>query len=137
MPQINFVRRTARPRRTIGDFYTNLDLFGESYIMEDPIMDESQEKKLEKKLEKEFEKIAKQPVDLLRNMGPSAVDSMIKQAFTMCWMLLPAEKKNATNTIIVMKSIFDCNIKIWEDDSNTFSQTSESQGADEQHLSNG
>lgn len=52
--------------------------------------------------------------------GPGHVDSQIRQAIQMCWMMLPADKKNPDELEATLRNIFDRAIKDFREDSATF-----------------
>ena len=59
--------------------------------------------------------------DKFRSMfGPNQVDEQIRQAIHVCWMLLPADKRNPDEVERQMRRIVDRALKDFRDDSEAF-----------------
>jgi hypothetical protein len=59
--------------------------------------------------------------DKMRDMfGPGQVDSLIRQAIQMCWMMLPGDKKTVDELEKHARRIFDRAVANLRDDSDAF-----------------
>jgi hypothetical protein len=57
----------------------------------------------------------------MRDMfGPNAVDNAIRQALNICWMCLPAEKKNVEELSVQMRRILERALANAKEDEGTF-----------------
>jgi hypothetical protein len=52
--------------------------------------------------------------------GPGQVDQQIRQAIQMCWMMLPAGKKNADEMEKQMRRVFERSIRNMREDGEAF-----------------
>ena len=53
-------------------------------------------------------------------MGPQAVDQSLRQAISMCWMMLPKEKKTVAGVEEVMRRVVDRAVADFNEDAATF-----------------
>ena len=69
----------------------------------------------------ESEESRKQRVEAMRDMFSAAqVEQTIGSAISICWMMLPAEKKNVATVVTEMRRIFQRSIKNLEEDAAAF-----------------
>ena len=57
---------------------------------------------------------------MMAMFGPGQVDSSIRQAIQMCWMMLPADKKTPYELEATIRRIVDRAIENFREDSKTF-----------------
>ena len=63
----------------------------------------------------------KQRMDAMRDMfSPAQVEQTIGSAISICWMMLPAEKKNVATVVAEMRRIFERSMKNPEEDAAAF-----------------
>jgi len=65
-------------------------------------------------------------VAMANMMGPQAVDQLIRQAISTCWLLLPAEKKNVATLETEIRRILDRAITNLKEDCTAFETESQS-----------
>jgi hypothetical protein len=69
----------------------------------------------------ESEESRKQRAEAMRDMfSPAQVEQTVGQAISICWMMLPAERKNVATVVAEMRRIFERSIKNLEDDATAF-----------------
>ncbi len=70
------------------------------------------------------------PADLRKLMdesGPWVLDSLVRQAFTMCWMMLPKKKRSTQMVVDILTKLFERNIQNFLADGEIF-ETGDSNG---------
>ncbi|MGB7157950.1 MAG: hypothetical protein WBD40_07775 [Tepidisphaeraceae bacterium] len=71
------------------------------------------------------EEARKKHLEAMREtFSPAQVEQVIGQAISICWMMLPPEKKNVANVVVEMRRIFERSIKNLEDDAAAFGVSS-------------
>ena len=69
----------------------------------------------------ESEESRKQRSEAMRDMfSPAQVEQTIGSAISVCWMMLPAEKKNVATVVAEMRRIFERSMKNLEEDAAAF-----------------
>ena len=69
----------------------------------------------------ESEESRTQRMEAMRDMfSPAQVEQTIGSAISICWMMLPAEKKNVATVIAEMRRIFERSMKNLEEDAAAF-----------------
>jgi len=63
------------------------------------------------------ENLVSGPSDLL---GPHVVDAQVRQAISLCWMMLPEDKRNVTSLIGEFRRIVDRALKDVQEDARSF-----------------
>ena len=63
--------------------------------------------------------------DMQNFLGPTHVDTTIRQAIQMCWMAMPKEKKTVKDVEALMRQLFERAIKDLRDDARSFGKTLE------------
>ena len=58
--------------------------------------------------------------DMVSPLGPSSVDSMLREAFKLCWLFLPPGDRTARSVEREMRRLFDRAIKNMEEDARAF-----------------
>jgi hypothetical protein len=67
------------------------------------------------------EETRKKQMEAMRGMfSPAQVEQAVGQAISMCWMMLPPEKKNVGALVEEMRRIFERSIKNLQDDARSF-----------------
>ncbi len=62
------------------------------------------------------------PQSFFADMGPYPSDGYLRQAFVLCWMMLPrAGGRDFKSTLGILRRMFDRNMDTWEEDKGTFS----------------
>jgi D-aminopeptidase len=60
------------------------------------------------------------PAELL---GPHIVDAQIRQAISLCWMMLPEKKRNVSSLVAEIRRIVDRALKNVQEDAQSFEMT--------------
>ena len=69
----------------------------------------------------ESEESRKQRMEAMRDMfSPAQVEQTIGSAISICWMMLPAEKKSVPAVVAEMRRIFERSMKNLEEDAAAF-----------------
>jgi hypothetical protein len=64
------------------------------------------------------------PQAFFANLHPSPADGFMRQAFVLCWMMLPRTGgRDFKSTHRILRRLFDRNMNAWEEDNATFSST--------------
>ena len=63
-------------------------------------------------------------------LGPHAVDQMVRQALSMCWMLLPKERRNVLTAAAEFQRIVDRVLNNLKEDAKVFGESPGSKQAD-------
>jgi hypothetical protein len=61
------------------------------------------------------------PQEFFANLHPSPADGFMRQAFVLCWMMLPRSGgRDFKSTHHILRQLFDRNMNAWEQDNATF-----------------
>jgi len=64
------------------------------------------------------------PQAFFANLRPSPADGFMRQAFVLCWMMLPRTGgRNFKSTHKILHQLFDRNMNAWEQDNRTFTKS--------------
>jgi hypothetical protein len=63
------------------------------------------------------------PEAFFAELGPSPADGFMRQAFVLCWMMLPrVGGRNFKQTHGILQRMFERNMQAWEEDNQTFTK---------------
>jgi hypothetical protein len=63
------------------------------------------------------------PEAFFAQLGPTPADGFMRQAFVLCWMMLPRSGgRNFKSTHGILNEMFERNMKAWEEDNQTFTR---------------
>jgi hypothetical protein len=64
------------------------------------------------------------PQAFFTNLHPSPADGFMRQAFVLCWMMLPRSGgRDFKSTHRILRHLFERNMNAWEEDNTTFTES--------------